>query len=137
VKLRHRWAIALVGLAATACGAGLRPGQTIPQVLRHYEVLVEGRDSVARALADAFHRLGFKVRDHVRGGSGPVAAYLGTAYRSDAGARLAVQLADTRRGVTLAAADLSADSLQLLPAAGRAERIVRELMAGASQLSNP
>jgi hypothetical protein len=106
-------------------------------VLRHYEVLVEGRDSVARALADAFHRRGFKVRDRVRGGGGPVAAYLGTAYRSDAGARLAVQLADTRRGVTLAAADLSADSLQLLPAAGRAERIVRELMAGASQLSNP
>jgi hypothetical protein len=102
-------------------------------VLRHYEVLVEGRDSVARALADAFHRRGFKVRDHVRGGGGPVAAYLGVPYRSDAGSRLAVQLADTRRGVTLAAADLSADSLKVLPLPQRAERIVSELLTAASQ----
>jgi hypothetical protein len=77
------------------------------------------------------------VRDHVRGGSGPVAAYLGVAYRSDAGFRLAVQLADTRRGVTLAAVDLSADSLRVLPVPERAERIVRELLTAASQPRTP
>jgi hypothetical protein len=115
------------------CAARLTPGESIPQVLRHYDVVVEGQDSTAKALIQAFRRRGFTVRDHIRGGGGPVAAYLVTPYRSDAGARLAVQLSDTRRGRTLAAADFSADSMRILPVQDRAERIVRELLTAASQ----
>ncbi|HEY6808855.1 MAG TPA: hypothetical protein VI160_08700 [Gemmatimonadales bacterium] len=128
---------ALVAAGGWACAAGLHPGQTIPQALRHYEVLVEGRDSTARALADAFHRRGFKVRDHVRGGGRPTLAYVATPYRGDAGARLAVQLADTRRGLALAAADFPADSLKALAPPQRAEWIVTELLTAAGQARIP
>lgn len=130
---RWRWSMWLLLAGGWACAGRLTPGESVPQVLRHYDVVVEGQDSTAKALIQAFRRRGLTVRDHIRGGGGPVAAYLVTPYRSDAGNRLAVQLSDTRRGTTLAAADFSADTLRLLPVPDRAERIVRELLLAASQ----
>ena len=128
----RRWSACVLLAGSLACAGRLNPGETIPELLRHYDLVVEGQDSTSKALIQAFRRRGFTVRDHMRGGGGPVAAYLGTPYRSDAGARLAVQLSDTRKGTTLAAADLSADSLRLLPVPERAERIAHELLAAAS-----
>lgn len=134
---RWRWGTCLLLAGGLGCAGRLTPGDSVPQVLRHYDLVVEGQDSTSKALIQAFRRRGITVRDHIRGGVGPVAAYLGTTYRSDAGVRLAVQLSDTRRGVTLAAADLSADSLRVLPVPERAERIVKELLAAASQSRIP
>ena len=121
--------VALLGLfGVTACAARLVLGAPAP--LRRYEVLVPGQDSLSRAVAAAFQGRGFSVRDRIRGGSRPTAAYVAFRF-SDPGAgklQLMIQLADTRRGTVLAAATIPADTLAGdLP--GRAALIVGSLLA--------
>ena len=48
----------------------------IPEPLRGYEVLVEGRDEQSVELARALRASGFRVRDHVRGGGRPTLALI-------------------------------------------------------------
>lgn len=118
--------LALAG--ATACARHGVP-QGSPTPLARYEILVPGRDSLSAALAAAFSREGFTVRDDVRGGGRPAAALVLWRFVDLSGrGSLEAQLADTRRGTVLASTTIPADTLRDdLPA--RAMLIVRGLLA--------
>jgi hypothetical protein len=103
----------------------------IPQELRGYEVLVEGKDEQSRELARAMRGYGFRVREKVRGGSRPTAALIYFTF-SDPGpgqrSWLHVRLADTRSGVIVGAAAVQLDSQVTTPRA-RANAAVLALVA--------
>lgn len=115
-------------VSVAACGAPL--ALSAPAPLRRYEVLVVGQDSLSRAVATEFQAHGFSVRDRLRGGGRPTVAYVAFRFYDTGMGRpqLAVQLADTRRGIVVAAATLPADTLAGNPSA-RAALIVRTLLA--------
>ena len=85
-----------------------------PSALRGYEILITDRDSLGQGIAEGLARRGFKVRRHVRGGSGPSAYLLAFTFREAdtlAVTWLHVRLADTRTGTIVAAVSAPLDSL--------------------------
>jgi len=109
---------ALVGLAVVgsafvlACVPPARYEQ--PSALRGYEILITDRDSLGQGIAAGLEHRGFKVRRHVRGGSGPTAYLLTFTFREvdTLGVTwLHVRLADTRTGTIVAAVSAPLDSL--------------------------
>jgi len=103
----------------------------IPDTLRGYEILVEGRDEQSAELARAMRDYGFRVRRNVRGGSGPTAALIYFTFRDPAPGEptwLHVRLADARSGVIVKAGTILLDSLTATPRA-RAAAAVQALVA--------
>lgn len=102
----------------------------IPQTLRGYDVLVEGKDEQSVELARAMRDYGFRVRDRVRGGSRPTLALIHFTF-SESGpgepSWLYVRLADTRSGAIVGAATVPLDSLAT--ARARAQALVRMMLA--------
>ena len=120
------WIAAFLVIAACA---GNRSPATPPSVLRGYDIVIRGRDSLSRALFGAFARAGFAVRDDVRGGGRSAVALVWWKYVDQDGREtLEAQVADTRRGQVLAVATIPADTLagDLL---ARAELLVRALLS--------
>lgn len=111
----HRAVVASYIAFALSCAA-----HRIPQELRGYDVLVEGRDEQSRELARAMRAYGFRVRERLRGGSRPTAALIYFTF-SDPGTGqpcwLHVRLADTRSGVIVGAATVQLDSQATTPRA--------------------
>ena len=102
----------------------------IPQTLRGYDVLVEGKDEQSLELANAMRDHGFRVRDRVRGGSRPTLALIHFTFRERGPGEpswLYIRLADTRSGVIVGAAAVQIDSLAT--ARGRALSVVRTILA--------
>lgn len=123
-----KWAAAgMVLLAGGAACAGHAPPEGAGPLAR-YDILVPGRDSLSGAIAAVFSRMGFVVRDEVRGGGRPTAALVFWRYTDPAGrGALEAELADTRRGTVLATTTVPGDTLRGdLPA--RALLIVRGLV---------
>jgi hypothetical protein len=104
-------------------------GHRIPEPLRGYEVLVEGRDEQSVELARALRSSGFRVRDRVRGGGRPILAVIYFTF-SDPGPGqptwFHVRLADTRSGVIVGAGTVLLDSSVVTPRA-RAKAAVQAL----------
>jgi len=132
-----RWPVARMGrfvrravvpscvAVALGCGVG-----RIPTALRGYDILIEGRDEQGTELARAMRDYGFRVRRHVRGGSGPTAALIYFTLHEpglDQPTWLYVRLADTRSGVIVHAGAILLDSLTATPKA-RAAAAVQALM---------
>ena len=95
-----------------ACAPAMRYEQ--PSALRGYEILILRRDSLEQGIAEGLERRGFRVRRHVRGGSGPTAYLLAFTFREAdtlAVTWLHVRLADTRTGAIVAAVSAPLDSL--------------------------
>ncbi|PYO96511.1 MAG: hypothetical protein DMD60_10200 [Gemmatimonadetes bacterium] len=85
-----------------------------PSALRGYEILITDRDSLGQGIAAGLEHRGFKVRRHLRGGSGPTAYLLTFTFREvdTLGVTwLHVRLADTRTGTIVAAVSAPLDSL--------------------------
>ena len=112
-----------------ACAPPTRYEQ--PSALRGYEILITERDSLRQGIAGGLERRGFKVRRHVRGGSGPTAYLLTFTFREadTLGVTwLHVRLADTRTGTIVAAVSAPLDSLGVTTP-DRARAIVDSLAA--------
>ena len=112
-----------------ACAPPTRYEQ--PSALRGYEILITDRDSLRQGIAGGLERRGFKVRRHVRGGSGPTAYLLTFTFREvdTLGVTwLHVRLADTRTGTIVAAVSAPLDSLGVTTP-DRARAIVDSLAA--------
>ena len=116
--MRAVFAVVLVFAGGAACAGRAAPEGAHP--LQRYDILVPGRDSLSAAVAQAFSRLGFSVRQDVRGGSRATAALVIWRFVDPGGrSTLEAQLADTRRGTVLATATIPADTLPGdLPARG-------------------
>ena len=101
----------------------------IPESLRGYEVLVEGRDEQSVELARALRASGFRVRDQVRGGGRPTLAVIYFMF-SDPGPEqptwFHVRLADTRSGVIVGSGTILLDSSAVTPRA-RAKAAVQAI----------
>jgi hypothetical protein len=107
-----------------------------PSPLAGHRILIESRDSLSEALAQALAHKGFTVRRSVAGGAPPTAALITFTFPVEGPAHapwLAARLADTRSGVVLAAVSVSLDSLGSTSAA-RAEQLADSL---AARLSAP
>jgi hypothetical protein len=101
----------------------------IPEPLRGYEVLVEGRDEQSVELVRALRATGFRVRDEVRGGSRPTLALIYFTFRDPGPEQptwFHVRLADTRSGVIVGAGAIVLDSSATTPQA-RAKAAVQAL----------
>ena len=102
----------------------------IPEPLRGYEVLVEGRDEQSVELARALRASGFRVRDHVKGGGRPTLALIYFTF-SDPGPEqptwFHLRLADTRSGVVVGAGTILLDSSAATPRS-RAKAAVQALV---------
>src|SRR5438552_4219935 len=72
---RRLWQLGVVELATllSACAPATRYEQ--PSALRGYDILITRRDSLGRGIAEGLRHRGFRVREHIRGGS-PPSAYL-------------------------------------------------------------
>ena len=96
-----------------ACGTGRLPAQ-----LRGYAIVVEQKDEQSVELARAMREQGIKVRQRVRGGSGPTAELIYFTF-SDPGPGqplwFHIRLADTRSGEIVGAATIQLDSLTMTP----------------------
>lgn len=102
----------------------------IPQTLRGYDVLVEGKDEQSLELARAMRDYGFRVRDRVRGGSRPTLALIHFTFSEPGPGEpswLYIRLADTRSGVIVGDAAVPLDSLDT--ARARAIAVVRTMLA--------
>jgi len=101
--------LCIIGLLAAGCATS-----HVPQQLRGYDVVVEGRDEQSLELARAMREYGYHVRQRLRGGSRPTAALIFFTY-SDPGpsqsAWLFVRLADTRSGLIVGSGAVALDSL--------------------------
>lgn len=94
--------------------------------------MVEPKDDQSRALAGAMRDYGFRVRDHVRGGSRATAVLIHFTFSEPGPGQpvwLHLRLADTRSGVIVAEAAIPLDSVGPSPRA-RAEAAVRALAPG-------
>ncbi|HTI04819.1 MAG TPA: hypothetical protein VL549_05855 [Gemmatimonadales bacterium] len=117
---------AVLSILLVACATS-----RIPAHLRGYDIVVEPKDEQSKALAGAMREYGFRVREHVRGGSRPTAVLIHFAFREPRGdpgqpVWLYLRLADTRSGVIVATASIPLDSVGSSPRA-RAEAAVRAL----------
>lgn len=111
---------------APSCGAS-----RVPATLRGYDVLVAGQDSQTVEFARALKSAGYRVRDRVKGGSRPTAAFIHFTFRDpgpDQPTWLHVRLADTRSGVVVGSAAIQLDSIAQTPRA-RAEAAVQAIVA--------
>jgi hypothetical protein len=101
----------------------------IPETLRGYDILVEGRDEQSGEFARAMREYGFRVRRNVKGGSRPTAALISFSFPPAPGEPdwLYVRLADTRSGVIVGAGTVRLDSLTATPKA-RANAAVQALV---------
>lgn len=101
-----------------------------PAQVRDYEMLIPGRDTLARALAVAFQEAGFRVRQQPRGGGPPPATVVFFEFSPREGGpdRLAGRVYNVRSGRLLAAATLSLDATPP-GAAERARLLVAALLA--------
>ncbi len=103
----------------------------IPPTLRGYDVVVEREDSQSVELARALREYGFRVRNHVRGGSRPTLALVYFTFADPSPGKppwLHIRLADTRSGVIMGAGSVRLDSLAATPRA-RATAAVQSLAA--------
>lgn len=128
--MRAVLALLLVGACATS---------RLPEAIRGYDVVVNGKDEQSIALASALRAYGIRVRSDVRGGSGPTAALIFFTFRlPDPGEPmwLHLRLADTRSGVIIRAGTIQLDSTLVSPRT-RAIAGVQALMAGDSTLPSP
>src|SRR5437867_11570882 len=93
---RVTWRLDVIALLALGCATS-----HVPQQLRRYDVVVEGKDEQSLELARAMREYGYHVRQRLRGGSRPTAALVYFTY-SDPGpsqpAWLLVRPAATRTG---------------------------------------
>ena len=100
--------LAILVLLAVACATS-----RVPQQLRGYDVVVEGKDEQSVELARAMREYGYRVRQRVRGGSRPAAAVIHIIF-ADPGpgepSWLYVRLADTRTGAIIGAGAVQLDS---------------------------
>src|SRR5437867_4045045 len=113
----------------TACAPPAR--YETPGSLRGYEIVIARRDSLARELAPRLRARGFRVRDHLNGGSRPTALLFTFTFRETEPPALTwlhVRLADTRTGEIVGAVSAPLDSLGATPA-DRARAIVDSLAA--------
>ncbi len=105
--MRARFCI--IGLLAAGCATS-----HVPQQLRGYDVLVEGKEEQSLELARAMREYGYRVRQRLRGGSRPTAALI-YFTSSDPGpsqpAWLLLRLADTRTGLIVGSGAVALDSL--------------------------
>lgn len=101
----------------------------VPDDIRGYEIVVEGKDTLSRAFAQALKDAGLKVRPAPRGGTRPAAALVHFVFQEqpESTAFLYARLADTRTGQIVAAAQTPLDSA--VAAAPRAAAMVRTLLA--------
>lgn len=116
--------VVALGLLLVACATS-----RVPAHLRGYDILVEAKDEESRALAGAMRDYGFRVRDHVRGGSRPTAVLIHFTFSEPGPGQtvwLHLRLADTRSGVIVAAATIPLDSA-VSSVRARAEAAVRAL----------
>jgi len=113
-------------LAVLACGCAL--GGRSGSSLKGYRLLVESRDSLSNALADALKAKGFSVKRKVAGGSPPTAAVVTFTYHDSTVTQLAVWLADTRTGAIVASVTVPLDSLDET-AAGQARVVADSVVA--------
>ena len=65
LSLTRAGATAALALTATACATHVVP---VPDDIRGYEIVVEGKDTLSRAFAQALKDAGMKVRAEPRGG---------------------------------------------------------------------
>ena len=113
---------------AAACAHARLPA---PETLRGYDVLIPGRDTLSRALADAFGDTELRVRREVKGGGRPTVVLIHQVFAEpgrDGRQWLMGRLADTRSSVILAAATLPLDSAGTA-GTDRAKALVRALLA--------
>ncbi len=103
------WRRDVIALLALGCATS-----HVPQQLRRYDVVVEGKDEQSLELALAMREYGYRVRQRLRGGSRPTAALIYFTY-SEPGlsqpAWLFVRLADTRTGLIIGSGAVALDSL--------------------------
>ena len=121
-------------LVLGACA--LFPRRGTPSSLRGYDVLIAARDSLSDYLARAMAGKGFTVRRHIKGGSPPTAALITFTFRELGESPTAwfdARLADTRRGVIVAAVSAPLESLGP-SAAARAQSLADSF---AARLSHP
>jgi len=115
--------VAVLAALALGCAFGSRSASP----LKGYRLLVEPRDSLSNALAEALKAKGFSVKRRVAGGSPPTAAVVTFTYHDSTVTWLAARLADTRTGAIVAAVSLPLDSLG--PTAAGQARIVADSVA--------
>jgi len=118
------WRLDVIALLALGCATS-----HVPQQLRRYDVVVEGKDEQSLELARAMREYGYHVRQRLRGGSRPTAALIYFTF-SDPGpsqpAWLFVRLADTRTGLIIGSGAVALDSLAPTPRA-RAKAAVQAI----------
>lgn len=87
----------------------------VPDGVRGYEIVVQGRDSLSRAFARALSAEGLRVRSAPRGGTRPAAVLVHFVFRErpDEPAYLYARLSDTRTGRLVAAAEQPLDSIHV------------------------
>lgn len=125
--------VVLLCVGLVACAA-----HRIPESLRGYDVVVEGKDEESVELARALREYGFRVRDQVRGGSRPTAALIHFRFSPGPGdpTWFHLRLADTRSGIIVRAGTLLLDSATAV-ARSRARAAVQALMAADTTLPHP
>jgi hypothetical protein len=129
------WALLAAGLGG--CAPATR--YESPRALRGYDILIARTDALGRELAQGLRAKGFRVRDHVAGGSRPSAYLLTFTFQDTDPAGLLwlhVELADTRTGVIVASVVVPLDSVAATPAA-RARAIVDSLAARPALARSP
>jgi len=110
-----RACLCIVGLLAAGCATS-----RVPQQLRGYDVVVEGKDEQSLELARAMREYGYRVRQRLRGGSRPTAALIYFTYAEPGPSQppwLFVRLADTRTGLIVGSGAVALDSLASTPRA--------------------
>ena len=126
LRLARAGAITALALMATACATHV---VRVPDDIHGYEIVVEGKDTLSRAFAQALKDAGLKVRPEPRGGTRPAAALVHFVFQEgpDAPPHLYARLADTRTGQVVAAAETPLDSA--MAAGPRAAAVVKILLA--------
>lgn len=117
--------LCIIGLLSAGCATS-----RVPQQLRGYDVLVEGKDEQSVELARVMRGYGFRVRDKVRGGGRPTAALIYFTFPAapKQSNLLHVWLADTRSGAIIGAGSVVLDSLTATPRA-RAAAVIHAMIA--------
>lgn len=127
VRTLGRRAVTAACVALGACAPATR--YHAPSSVGGYDILINRRDSLSRAIAHGLERRGYTVRAAVAGGSRATAYLLSFTQREiepGAATWLYIRLADTRTGAIVAAVSAPLDSLGATVAA-RAQAIVDSL----------